>query len=197
MKTRLIIPAIAALLAAACTTDGYRSDLIITSVVLPTATTTVVGTATQTTCTLNTSAAETILPNFLPATPGNFAFVGFVVNNQLTNTASLNTTLRTNTTLWAPDVAVVDYQIIGGGTIAEQRIATSGGSVNSGQINTVGVPLFSPAAVIAALPANGQVRTTTHIEGHLDDGTTVSTTDHDYIIQICNGGTNCTAISCF
>jgi hypothetical protein len=194
MNTRLIIPALAALLIGGCTTDGYRSDLIIERVVLGTPSSVTIGGVVETQCTLSPTANESLEPGYIPASPGFKAYVGFVVTNQLLDTKSLNPTLRDNSTTFNPDVAVVDYQIIGGATIAEQRIPTSSSSIIAGQSNAVGVPLFAPAAVVAALPGDGQVMTTTYIEGHLDDGSTVRTTKHNYLVDICS---TCTPVACF
>jgi hypothetical protein len=185
------IPLIAALLAMSCSTDGYRSDLIITTVVTGEATTSTTGT----TCKFNASDPETLFPTYVPGVSAGAA-VGFVVDNQLTDTSTLNTVLRTNSALFNPNAAVVDYQIVGGGTIPEQRIAVSSASINAGEINAVVVPVFLPAAVQAALPANGQVQITAYIEGKLQDSTTVKTTLHDYVIQVCTGA-GCSATACF
>jgi hypothetical protein len=200
MKTRYL-SLIAVLLAPlGCTTDGYNGGLSITQTVLPEATTTTTGTTTVTTCKLSAGDPETLQPSFLTSAPVEFGYTGFVVENQLLDPSTLNPDLRTNTTNFNPDTAVVTYQIVGGAGIAEQRIPTTGASVKAGASNAVGVALFSPTAVLTALTAagTGQVMTTTHIEGHLDDGTSVSTSKHSYLVNFCAAATaTCGAIACF
>jgi hypothetical protein len=169
---------IAALAMAGCTTNEHNSGLPIVTTVLG-----VAGSTPGAGCTFTVGSPEVEFPIFNPAA-NNLATTGFVVKNQLTDTSALNAVLRTNSTSFTPHQAVVDYEIPGA-TVAQQIINVSGNSVASGSSVAVLVPLFSPTVVFLALPAaGGIVRTTTRIEGFLDDGSTVSTSSHDYVIQV-------------
>jgi hypothetical protein len=187
---------LALLAAAACTTNGYNSALPITSVVLGTE---AAATDAGPSCTFTTSAVETDFPTFNPTDPTNLSgLVGFVVRNQLVSAAASNPVLRANTTDFTPHQAVVQYEIVGSTTtIPQQVIPVSSSSVSSGGVAPVVVPVFSPLVVrtaLAALPAPAFVRTTTRIEGRLDDGSTARTSEHEYIIQVCN---TCAETACF
>ena len=198
MKTRILV-ALAAFAAASCTTNQRNSALSITKVV--------VGSLSGSTCTLSATADETDFPTFNPTetlaaiaagTPTGNGLAGFVVSNNLSNTANLNTVLRTNTNTFTPHQAVVAYQVVGGASLPEQIIPVSSGTVLNGQ-TPVAVPLFSPIAIVNALAAFATpqfVRTTTRIEGTLDDGTTVSTSEHDFVVQVCNTA-GCPETTCF
>jgi len=179
---------IAALAMASCTTNDHNAGLPIVSTVLATASGTPPAVVT---CTISVSGLEVEFPAFNPTQANDLAQTGFVVSNQLTDPSTINPILRANTTSFSPHQAVVDYEIPGA-AVGEQIIKISGESVASGAKSAVVVPLFSPAVVFAAVQAlagtgGGVVRTTTRIEGFLDDGSTVSTSEHDYVIQVVGG----------
>ncbi|HEY2031282.1 MAG TPA: hypothetical protein VGH20_18955 [Myxococcales bacterium] len=190
-----------ALLAAACTTNDRNGSLVVTGVVVGKFTA-----ATPTTsaaCTYNAGDGEEILPNYNTAGSVNRASAGFVVKNQLIDVSTLNTALNAATNNFSPHQAVVDYEILPSTgaapvTLAQQIIPVSSGAVPSQTSQVVVVELFSPATVLAAVNGltDAFVRTTTRIEGKLDDGTTVSTSDHDYVVHVCNGA-NCAFEACF
>jgi hypothetical protein len=181
---KLILGFCAVLALAGCTTQNHTSALPILTTVLGTASTT----AGATTCTITVGSPEIEFPVFNPTQPGTgLGFTGFVVKNQLTDPSTLNTVLRANSTNFSPHQAVVEYEVVGVGTLPKQIIPTSGQSVVAGASAAVAVPLFSPLAILNALTPNTIVRTTTRIEGKLDDGSTVSTDEHDYVVQIVGG----------
>jgi hypothetical protein len=187
MTTRTLC-LLAALAMAGCTTNEHNSGLPIVSTVLATAS----GTTPPITCTISVSGQEVEFPVFNP-TQNQLASTGFVVANQLTDPSTINPILRTDSTSFSPHQAVVDYEVPGA-AVAEQIIKISGESVASGATSAVLVPLFSPVAVFSAVQTlagtgGGVVRTTTRIEGFLEDGSTVSTSQHDYVIQVVAGCT--------
>ena len=183
----------AALVLAGCTTNEKNSGLVIDHVVLG---------QQQTinnvlTCVFQAANSETLYPTFNPGQANtNFGLAGFVVKNQLTDPSTTNSILRTNSTTFSPHQAVVDYELVGANSsVAEQVIPVSSSAVPGNTLTAVAVPLFSPTAVQTALGAfTGFVRTTVRIEGRLDDGSTVSTSAHDYVVSICN---NCPTSTCF
>jgi glyceraldehyde-3-phosphate dehydrogenase/erythrose-4-phosphate dehydrogenase len=139
-------------------------------------------------CTFDPGGKETSFANVDPAVAeGN---MGVVIVNQLTQTQTLNPLLRTDSTSFNPHQVVADYEVIGGQTVTNQIIPVSGGSINGGGGSAVVItPFFSPAAAKAL---SGTVRVTFHVEGTLDDGTTVHTTEHEYIFVTC-ATANCTS----
>ena len=70
----------------------------------------------------------------------------------------------------------------GGVTVTQQIIPVSG-SVPAGGTGSVLVPFFAP---IPSTLLTGIIRVTFHIEGVLDDGSNVRTSEHEYIFVTCN-----------
>lgn len=198
MNTRIIA---IALLAAACTTNDRNGGLVVTSVIVGKFT---AGTpTTPASCTYIPTGGEEILPNYNTTASAGRASAGFVVKNQLIDPTTLNTALNTATNNFSPHQAVVDYEIFpqaGGAapTVARQIIPVSSGAVPTQSTVAVVVELFSPQPVLTVVNGltDAFVRTTTRIEGELDDGTKVSTSEHDYVVHVCNGPT-CVFEPCF
>jgi hypothetical protein len=204
----------AACAATACSTNQRNSALVIERVVLATASTATTAAAdagtdagTPDTCpspTFEATADEALEPLFNPTdgTNGHGA-VAFVVSNHLVNPSALNPTFRTDTTTFTPRQAVVDYEIVGGGASIPQQVVPASGTVISGSTGSpVLVRLFDSQAALTAMETLGVgvVRTTTRIEGTLDDGSKVSTSAHEYLVQVCSTATSpsCPASStCF
>jgi hypothetical protein len=194
MDTRIIALALAVGIAG-CGTNDRSASLIVTKVVGGTFTAPTPP-ATVGTCAYTAGADEQILPHFDATAANSRGSTGFVVENQLVDTSSLNNNLRTNSNTFTPHQAVVNYEIPGA-TVAQQIIPVSSGTVATGSQTVVLVEVFSPAAALAAVSAIATptfVRTTTRIEGKLDDGTTVSTSAHDYVVNVCPG---CGDTTCF
>jgi hypothetical protein len=184
MNTRIIAIA-ALLLAAACTTNERNGGLVVTKIVEGTPATGATG---GTSCTFNAGGAESLLPNYNVGGSTEAAAAGFVVLNQLINPTTLNTALNTATNTFSPHQAVVDYEIPGA-NVPQQIIPVSSGTVATNSSAAVLVELFSPTAVQTAIAGltDTFVRTTTRIEGKLDDGSTVSTSEHEFVIHVCTG----------
>jgi hypothetical protein len=208
----LTITVTAAVAVAGCTTNEKSSSLIITGVVLATPGTTTTTTTTSDAGTVAdagtsasacpnpvfaaTSTTEPVFPIFNPTAGSNLGGdIGFVVKNQLVDPTTLNSVFRLPTNTFTPHQAVVDYEIVGGGpAIPEQVLPVAGGPVAGSGTATIVVPLFTPTAILAALPAAAFVRTTTRIEGSLDDGSKVTTSAQDFVVNVC---ATCTGTPCF
>jgi len=61
--------------------------------------------------------------------------------------------------------------------------------VPTGGEGTVAAPLFLPGVLPAAAATNDIIRVSFHVEGKLADGSTVRTTEREYLFKIC---TTCT-----
>ena len=174
MKTRWLI-ALAALLGASCKTSGRNSALTVTKIVEPTLS----GTA----CKIDSSADETDFVRIDPlANTGGT--MGVVLQNNLKDPSSVNTLFNTNSATFHPHQVVADYEVIGGTTLTGQIIPVSGSQVGAGSSGSVLVPFFSPAATAAL---TGEIRVTFHIEGRLDDGSVLKSSEHEYIFVTCPG----------
>ena len=174
MKTRWLI-AVAVLLGASCKTNGRNSALTVTKLVQPTLS----GTA----CKIDLSADETEFISIDPlANTGGT--MGVVLQNNLKDPSGVNTLYNTNSATFHPHQAVASYEIIGGTTLADQIIPVSGTQIPAGGTGSVAVPFFSPAGTAAL---TGEVRVTFHIEGKLDDGSVLKSSEHEYIFVTCPG----------
>jgi hypothetical protein len=171
---------LAALLGASCMTNNKNSALVITKVVLGTATTDP-GPPPVTTCSFDVGANEFSFAQIDPAANSGGS-MGVVVQNNLVDPTSLNQELRTNSATFHPHQVVADYEVIGGSTVTQQIIPVSGGSVPTGTSGIVVVPFFAP---IPATMLSGVIRVSFWIEGLLDDGTTVRTSEREYIFVTC------------
>jgi len=179
MKTRNAI-LLLVLLAASCSTKNRNSAFVITKLVEGTAS------GTPPVCTYNPGDKETDFVAVNPAT--STGVMGVVLLNQLTSTSSLNTILRTDSTQITPHQVVADYEFIGGATITGQMIPVSGGSINAGGSVAVLTPFFFPAATKTLA---GTIRVTFHVEGKLEDGSTVRSTEHEYIFVTAAASSPC------
>jgi hypothetical protein len=185
MKTRNATVILALLLAASCKTKDENSYLPIVAVVPPTATVSGVAPSQSISCAFDPAAKEITEMFFNPAQ--NVGTMAAVVENNLTNTTSLNPVLRTDSTTFLPHQAVVDYEMIGPGAPAapgEQVIPVASVAVPSGGRGTVGVDFFSGTAITA--PNGTRIRVTFHVEGKLLDGSTVHTAAREYLFNVCN-----------
>jgi hypothetical protein len=180
MKTRWFIP-MAALLALSCSTGHRNSALVVTKLVLGTATTNP-GPPAVTTCSYEAASPEFDFAQIDP-TANTGGTMGVVVQNNLTDPTQLNPILRTNSATFHPHQVVADYEMIGGTTVTMQIIPVSGASIPAGTSGAVLVPFFAP---IPTTTLTGLVRVIFHIEGNLDDGSNVRTSQAEYVFVTCN-----------
>jgi hypothetical protein len=180
MNTRWSI-LLAALSAASCSTNGGNSALVVTKVVLGTATTDP-GPPATTTCTYAPGSEEFDFAQIDPAANSG-GTMGVVVQNNITDPSQFNPILRANSATFHPHQAVADYEVIGGPTVSTQIIPASGSVPAGGGTGAVLVPFFSPIPVSTL---SGIIRVTFHIEGKLDDGSNVRTSKREYIFVTCN-----------
>jgi hypothetical protein len=179
---------LAALLAASCTTKDKSSALVITKVVLGTATTNP-GPPVTTTCDYDPSSNEFSFAQIDP-TANTGGTMGVVVESHLIDPSTLNPGLRANSATFHPHQVVADYEVIGGSTVTQQLIPVSG-SVPPGSSGAVLVPFFSP---IPATMLSGIIRVSFWMEGKLDDGSDVRTSQREYIFVTCSGGASCNSV---
>jgi hypothetical protein len=183
MKRRTHILLVALLATSCFVKSNKNSAIVVTRVIRGTLQ------GTPQVCTYNPSDAEFDFANVNPAAVSGT--MGVVISNQLTKTDSINTILRTDSTTFSPHQVVADYEVIGGPIIAGQIIPVSGASIGGGGSSTaVLTPFFFPPAVKAL---QGTIRVTFHVEGKLDDGTNMKSTEHEYIFVTCNA-LNCSTL---
>src|SRR5205807_4707696 len=96
--------------------------------------------------------------------------------------ASLVSTPPTTSASFHPHQMVGDSEIVGGGITRGVIIPGSGAQSGPGSSGPVVIPFYSPAA---ATTMSGTIRVTFHIEGKLDDGSVVQTSEHEYIFVTC------------
>lgn len=180
MNTRKAILALA-LFATSCMNRNQRSDLIVTKTIPATAT----ASATAVTCKFDPAAAA-----FTPGLPFNPAenqgVVAAVVSNTIVDPSTYNPVLRTNTATFLPHQVVVSYEFIPAGPSAPalNAVPTSGGEVKSGSAGAIGFAAFA-GVNMTAVPAGTWVRITYHVEGKLNDGSLVRSSESEYLFQVC------------
>jgi len=180
MNTRWFI-LLLALFGTSCKTN-MNSSLVVSKMVLGTVTT-VAGPPVTTYCAYDASATEFDFAQIDP-TANTGGTMGVVIDNHLADTSTLNGILRTNSATFHPHQVVADYQETqSGGITVTQQIIPSTGSIPAGGTGAVLVPFFAP---IPATLLTGIIRVTFHIEGVLDDGSNVRTSEHEYIFVTCN-----------
>ncbi len=172
MKIRWLI-ALAALLGASCRIK-QNSALVVTRVVL--------GQVSGTICKYDPGSDEFDFANINPAA-NTGGTMGVVVQNNLLDPTTVNSLYRTNSATFHPHQVVADYEVIGGTTLTNQIIPVSGTQVTAGGKGPVLVPFFSPAATATL---TGTIRVTFHVEGKLDDGSVLKSSQHEYIFVTCS-----------
>jgi hypothetical protein len=182
MKTRTIL--LAAAFAAACTTQN-NSALVITSVVPATADTST-ATPPVITCNFDPSTPEVSLqPINLASDDGT---MGAVVNNFMPPTNS-NNSLNLNAAVFEAHQAVIRVEFPGGTppgvSVPNPIIVPVGGVVESGATVTIPVALLPQGAITGTVPDKTVIRTTFHIEGKLLGGSSVHTSEREYLFKAC------------
>jgi len=182
MNTRWFI-LLLALFGASCRSN-MNSSLVVSKMVLGTLTT-VAGPPAYSYCTYDPGATEFDFAQIDP-TANSGGTMGAVVDNNLADTSTLNGVLRTTSSNFHPHQVVADYQETqpGGITVTQQIIPVAGTVVPPRGKGAVLVPFFAP---IPATLLTGIIRVTFHIEGVLDDGSNVRTSEREYIFVTCGG----------
>jgi hypothetical protein len=178
---------LAALLVGGCKTRNENSALVITRMIPAKAT--VAGTAPNQTlaCTFDPTAAE-----FTPTLPFNpvqtGGDIGAAVANNLKDTVTVNSSLNTTSSVFLPHQAVDSYEYINSAVPSPAGtfiVPTSGGEVPPGKESIVAFNIFN-GLNRATVPNNIYMRATFHLEGKLLDGSTVKTSEREYIFFTCN-----------
>lgn len=193
MKTRIIL--LAAAFAAACTTQN-NSALVITSVV-PAKAETSTTTPPVTTCTFDPKAAEI---SFLQINLAkNDGTMGAVVNNFMPATNSANS-LNLDAAVFEAHQAVIRVEFPGGTpagvSVPNPIIVPVAGVVSSGETASIPVPLLPHGAISGSVPDKTFIRTTFHIEGKLLGGSSVHTSEREFLFQACTLDPNCPVNAC-
>ena len=180
MNTRWFI-LLLAFFGTSCKTN-MNSSIVVSKMVLGTLTT-LPGPPPTSYCSYDPSATEFDFAQINP-TANTGGTMGVVVENNLVKPSTINPLLRADSATFHPHQVVADYQETQpGGITVTQQIIPSTGSIPAGGTGAVLVPFFAP---IPATLLTGIIRVTFHIEGVLDDGSNVRTSEHEYIFVTCN-----------
>lgn len=179
---------LAALLAASCTTNNENGILVITKVVAPTVT---LGGG-STTCTYSPTSDETIFATFnasVPPTSTHGLRLAAVVQNRLAPNGS-NIGGRLNNFDFLALQAVVTYEGVGAAAVSiPQQLIPLTGTVPANGTAAIGIDFFPPGTT--GIPGPGStIRLVFHIEGKLLDGSTLKSSEYNYIVTTCGTG-NC------
>jgi len=181
MNTRWFI-LLLALFGVSCRSN-MNSSLVVTKMVLGTVTT-VAGPPAYTYCSYDPGGTEFDFAQIDP-TANTGGTMGVVVENNLTDTSTLNGILRTQLSHLPSSP--------GGGRLPGDAAGRDHGHPadhsdyrdrSGGRHRAVLVPFFAP---IPATLLTGIIRVTFHIEGVLDDGSNVRTSEREYIFVTCSG----------
>jgi hypothetical protein len=178
----------------ACTTKGQNSAVVTTKIVQGKSSGSAdAGPGAGTLCAF--APGDTEIDN-VPLGPGSFGLIGVVVDNRLLNASSVNPLLRTNSNDFQPHQAVVSYEVLGGGSVnSATTIPAAGMAIPGGGTGVVPLTLFPSgfAAASAGIAGGTYIRVTLRIEGKLTDGSTVKSSDREYIFLSCPA---CAAAAC-
>ncbi len=187
MTTKKLTLICAALLAASCSTKNENAFLVITKLVAPTAVTS----GTTTTCTFSPASDETVFATVNASAPPT-STKGFrlaaVVENRLT--PNTNTTLgRLNSYDFVAEQVVVSYEAAGSAAVSiKPQIIPAGGVVKAGGSSAIGIDFFTPGTT--GVPGPGTtLRLVFHLEGKLLDGSTVKSSEYEYLVTTCGTAT--------
>jgi hypothetical protein len=188
--TRTIL--LLALLAAGCSTKGENSALVVTKVLAPKGSSSAdAGAGSVLQCTSSPGDTES---SFLLMGPDNFGSLGVAVDNRLKNPSDTNNLLRTNSADFYVHQAVVTYEMAAGtGSAPAGSTPPSGGAVPQGTSGSIGVVLFP--SHLTGVSAGSFIRASIHLEGTLLDGSTVKTSQREFLIQYC-GTPGCAGNPC-
>lgn len=190
--TRIAIPL--AVVLAGCTTKNQSSYLEILRVTPGTFTAASAGSPAS--CIVTPGGLEVDFLNI--DLTKRFGQLGVVVVNSLplNGQPAIN---RLNTNDFVAQQTVVSYEIIGSSTAPPQTISPAQGVAAAGSTSTISTFLFPQTAKLgAAIPANKTVRVTFHIEGKLNDGSSVRTNEYEYVFLTCAsaGAVDCSSNQC-
>src|SRR5258708_7414679 len=124
MKSRTHI-LLVALLATSCFVKSNKNSAIIVTRVVKGA-----SSGTPPVCAFSPSDPEFDFANVNPTAVSGT--MGVVISNQLTKTDSINTVLRTDSTIFSPHQVVADYEVIGGALNARPVLPVTGGARSEG-----------------------------------------------------------------
>lgn len=197
MNTRTIL--LAAAFAAACTTQN-NSALVITKVVPGkevTVTSTTTPPVTTTHCEFDPAADEL---SFVPINLAqNDGLVGAVVNNFMPATNSANS-LNLDAAIFQSHQAVVRIEFPtgtpAGVSVQNPIIVPVAGVVSSGQVASFPLPLLPRGAITGTVPDRTFIRATFHIEGKLLGGSSVHTSEREYLFEACTADPLCPVTAC-
>jgi hypothetical protein len=184
LHSRVAISAAALLAVLGCSTNGERSDIIVTALVRPTISSGATGGAA---CVLSASTLEDIFGTVDPAVAATYT-MGLVVANELPNNA--NAVIgRLNSNDFQIEQVRIGYSSPDGSikaSLAEQ-VVPANGLVLTGTSNAVGTVVFPPAIITALKGSSGTIRVSVRAEGHLLDGAAAKSSTYEYAIQVCAG----------
>ena len=172
---KLAIPALsAALLVSSCTTHGGNTFVVAARVIAAVGTQDPI-TKAITACKYDPGSKETVFPPFDTASA---LALGVVLNNRLPSTS---TPTRPESNDFTAEKFVINYESTGTGTvsIAEQTLPAQG-SVPAGATG-VAVGVVMPVTVATTLAGQPSVRVHLYVIGRLLDGTTVKSSDYEFI----------------
>jgi hypothetical protein len=182
----LVVPALL-LLSAACTTNGGNTFLVATKVIYATGTAGPGGTCLN--ATLTPSTGEALFPTYATSTPSAM-LLGLVVDNRLSSTVASDNRKQSND--WTAEKGIVSYEGVGSGAInLPERSLPVQGYVPAGTIGAVLTTIISKEDVALLQATQPTFRVKVHLTGKLNDGSTVQTSDYEFIATP-GSGANCT-----
>ncbi|HEY6911899.1 MAG TPA: hypothetical protein VI356_21155 [Myxococcales bacterium] len=197
MKTRIIL--LAAAFATACTTQN-NSALVITSVVPAkedTKTSSTTPPVTTTTCTFDPAASEVSFVQINLSQ--NDGTMGAVVHNFMPPTNSANS-LNLDAAVFEAHQAVIRVEFPSGApagvSVPNPLIVPVSGVISSGEVASIPVPLLPKGVISGTVPDKTFIRTSFHLEGKLIGGSTVRTTEREFIFQACTTDPACPVNAC-
>jgi hypothetical protein len=175
-----ILPALALVALASCTTDGGNTFIVLEKLIVPTGTPDATGQCAS--MKLTADLPEDLLPGFAA---GTAFWRGLSINNRLPSTVQGTTRLVSND--FFAESAVVSYEAAGSSgtaTVPTRTVAVQG-KIDTGSKGAVYGELISATDTVA-LAALGKVRVHVYVKGKLNDGTTVQSSDYDFVVVAGN-----------
>ena len=173
---QLAIPAaLCAGLLGSCTTHGGNTFVVTTKIVQPTGTLDAV-TKVVTNCVIDPGSPELNFPAFNTTVPLQ---LGIVLQNRL---IAGSTPTRPQSNDFVAEKVVINYESTNTGTpgVPEQNLPAQG-FVPAGGSAAISAVLIPAGAIATALTALPSVRVHLYVVGRLGDGSTVKTSDYEFI----------------